>query len=122
MFRHDHDPPDERAEADLSRLFAQYREALPDPELSADFTPRLWQKIEVRQSTNRQVKRLAQGFVTAAAAVSLLIGVFLALPQNRVSSFYAATYLEILAADQGPGDPEDVEIVRAEQVVHETSP
>ena len=121
MFRHDHDAPDERFEAALSRLFAQYREALPDPEPSADFTPRLWQKIEARWSANRQLKRLAQGFVTAAAAVSLLIGVFLALPQNHVSPFYTATYLEILAADQGPDDPEDVEIVRVEQAVHEPS-
>lgn len=121
MFRHNHDASDERFEAALSRLFAQYREALPDPEPSPDFTPRLWQKIEARQSTNRQVKWLARGFVTAAAAVSLLIGVFLALPQNHVSPFYTATYLEILAADQGPDDPEDVEMVRVEQAVHEPS-
>lgn len=115
------DAPLERFEAELTDLFAQYREALPDPEPSANFTPRLWQKIEARQSTTRQVRRLAQGFVTAAAAVSLLIGVFLSLPQNRISPFYTATYLELLAADQGPDDPADVEIVRTEQGVHETT-
>jgi anti-sigma-K factor RskA len=115
---HEHDGPLDRFEAELTALFAQYREVLPDPEPSANFTPRLWQQIEARRSTTRQVKRLAQGFVTAAAAVSLLIGVFLSLPQKPISSFYSATYLEILAADQGSDDPADVEIVRTEHVVH----
>ncbi len=115
---YEHDAPPDRFEAELTALFAQYREVLPDPEPSVNFTPRLWQQIEARRSTTWQVRRLAQGFVTAAAAVSLLIGVFLSLPQKPVSPFYTATYLEILAADQGPDDPADVEIVRTEHVVH----
>ncbi len=112
-------PPDDRAEAEVTRLFAEYREAVPDMEPSPDFMPRLWRRIEARQTSVRDLRRLAQGFVTAAALVSLLIGIFLAVPQGRTSAFYNNTYLEILAADQSHGDEDDVEIVRAERISYE---
>lgn len=111
--------PNGRLEAELTRLFAGYREALPDPEAGPDFMPGLWRRIEARQSSARDLRRLAQGFVTAAALVSLLIGIFLSLPQGHVSAFYTNTYLEILAADQAPGDLVDAEIVRAERISYE---
>jgi hypothetical protein len=115
--------PDGKLEAELSRLFADYREALPDPEPSADFMPRLWRRIEARQSSVRDLRRLAQGFVTAAALLSVLIGVFLTRTERQGSVFYTNTYLEILAADQSQGSPDDdVELVRAEQAAYESTP
>ena len=97
---------------DLSRLFAQYRESLPDPEPDALFMPRLWRKIDARRSPNWYLKRWARGFLTAATAVSLLLGGLLALRTPPVSPFYTNTYLELLAS-QSPDTQADVEIVAA---------
>ncbi len=98
------------AEARLSELFAAYRAANPDPEPSLAFTPGLWQKIDARRSFAYSLKRLAQGLITAAAAVCLLMGFYLSRPEPS-----PYTYLEVLAADQ-THDMADAEIVRA---VHE---
>ncbi len=91
---------------ELARLFLAYREACPDPEPDVNFIPRLWQRIDAQQSYARDLKRLAQGLVTAAAALSIVMGIFLARWESSVS-FYTDTYLEVLAADQeheaGPG-------------------
>jgi hypothetical protein len=114
MSLRDIDGPIERPEEALSRLFADYRAALPDPDPSPEFMPRLWRRIEAKQSAAHDLKRLAQGFVTAAAAVSLLIGMLLARHQPYVSPFYTNTYLEILASDQSDESEADVEIVRAD--------
>ncbi len=92
----------------LSELFAAYRAALPDPESSTAFVPGLWEKIDARRSFSCSLKRLAQGLITAAAAVCLLMGFYLSRPEP---SNY--TYLEVLAADQTHEDLADAEIVRA---------
>jgi hypothetical protein len=93
----------------LSELFAAYRTAVPDPESSAAFVPGLWEKIDARRSFAYSLKRFAQGLITAAAAVCLVMGFFLSRPEP--SNF---TYLEVLAADQTQHDGlADAEIVRA---------
>jgi len=119
MLRRERKAPDGRLEAELTQLFARYREALPDPEATPEFMPKLWRRVEARQRSNRDLRRLAQGFVTAAALVSLVIGIFLSLPQGRMSAFYTNTYLEILATDQAQDDPDVAEIVRAERISYE---
>ncbi len=96
---------------ELSDLFAAYREACPDPEPSPDFMPQLWRKIEARRSFARGVKRLAQGFITAAAAASLVMGVYLAKPAPQTPP----TYLEMLAASQSRYAVADTEIVQPMQ-------
>jgi len=118
--RREPETPNGRLEAELSQLFAQYREILPDPEPRPEFLPELWRRIETRKASTRDLRRLTQGFVTAAAVVALLIGIFLSLPQGRVSAFYSNTYLELLAADQAQEDPDEVEIVQAERISYET--
>jgi hypothetical protein len=104
----------EGCEARLSRLFAEYREAVPDPEPSARFVPGLWERIDARRSFAHRLKRLSQAFVTAAVAVCLLMGLYLARPEPSTE-----TYLEVLAADQSHDNTADVEIVRA---VHDNNP
>ncbi len=96
------------SEARLAEVFAAYRAALSDPEPSATFTPGLWARIDARRSFAYSLKRLAQGLITAAAAVCLLMGLYLSRPEP---SHYS--YLEVLAADQGQQDLADAEIVRA---------
>lgn len=89
---------DER-ERQLDSLFSAYRAAIPDPEAGPSFMPGLWDRIDGRR---RFAYRLARGFVTAAAAVSLLLGVFLASPTFRNSLVYTATYLDVLDDNHSP--------------------
>ena len=117
--RREPEAPNGELEAELSRLFDQYREMLPDPEPSPEFVPGLWRRIEAQCGSVRELRRMAQGFVTAAALVSLLIGIFLSLPHGRVSAFYTSTYLEIVAEDQAREGPDDIEIVRVEPISYE---
>jgi hypothetical protein len=93
----------------LAGLFAAYREACPDPEVSPEFMPRLWQKIESRRIFAYSLKRLAQGIITAAAVASLAMGVYLAAPRTTATP---PTYLELLAAGPSHDDIADAEIVR----------
>jgi hypothetical protein len=80
----------------LNRLFAEYREAVPDPEPSASFVPGLWERIEAQRQTNRWFTRFAQGLVTAAAALSLLLALVL-IPRSRNLDVYERTYVDVLA-------------------------
>jgi hypothetical protein len=84
---------------DLDSLFSAYREAMPDPEPSAAFTPGVWRKIEARRSPVRLLRRMAEAFVALAAVATILIGMFL-MPKLQNSSVYAATYLDVLADEQ----------------------
>ncbi len=93
--------PGEDLERRFDELLGRYREACPDPEASATFMPRLWQKIEARQNYLLEWKRWTQGFLAGAVAASLLFIVLQVLP-DRGPNFYTATYLETLAEDQAP--------------------
>ena len=86
----------------LDGLFARYRQAMPDPEPGVDFMPRLWQKIEAQQRAAWSFRRLVSGFVTAAAAVSiLLVAALVVFPEGR-HAVYTATYVDMLDDDQAP--------------------
>jgi hypothetical protein len=114
----EHDSFADEMDKRLSQLFAEYREACPDPEPGAAFTPRLWERIEARQGLMHSFRRLARTIITAAAAASVLMGAYWALPQQHRSLLYSHTYLELLASDQGPTQDAigDAEIIAA---VHE---
>lgn len=76
-------------------LAASYREACPDPDVSPEFMPQLWGRIDARRSTSLRIWALTKGFVTAAGCLCLLFTALLALPG---SSYSAAdnTYIEAL--------------------------
>jgi hypothetical protein len=86
---------------DLERLFAAYREALPDPEPSAGFTPGVWQRIEARRSPVVMLRRLTEALVTVSALVAVLVGLFL-IPRMQSSPVYSATYVDVLANEAAP--------------------
>lgn len=91
----------------LDALWREYREACPDPEPSAQFMPGLWRRIDGRRRATASVRRLAQIFVTATVALTLLIGVVL-IPRSRDQATYnSATYVDVLAAEQ-PDDYAEV--------------
>jgi hypothetical protein len=85
-------------ERQLDALFQAYREATPDPESGAAFMPGIWKRIEARR---RFANRLAKGFVTLAAALSLLLAAFLFDPRIQNAQVYTATYLDVLDDDHG---------------------
>lgn len=122
MLRPNREAPDGRLEAELSRLFVEYRETLPDPDPVPEFLPGVWRRIEARRTSSRDLRRLATGFLTAAVLVSLLIGVFLTRPNGHAGAFYSNTYLELLAADQDQDAVAEVEIVRVERAAFEAAP
>lgn len=99
---HTEDTQSFRDEGRLSALFAAYREACPDPEPSANFMPLLWQKIEARQTFAVTVQRFAQAFLTVAAAICILMTVIMVSTRSGSTGFYAASYVETLAAEQTP--------------------
>ncbi len=105
--------PASHSEERLASLFAAYREALPDPDASPEFMPRLWEKIEARQTFAGSIRLFARAIITAAATASLVMGIYMTRPQQH--SFYTNTYLELLAADQTHESLGDAEIVQASQ-------
>jgi hypothetical protein len=90
----------------LDALFRAYHGACPVPEASANFMPNLWAKIESRQTFTFSFRRMAAGFVTAALALSLALGVYAALPHANPNS--PQTYLEALAEARPLDAPEIV--------------
>ena len=95
------------AEERLDALFRAYREACPDPDASPNFMPQLWQRIEARQTFTFSLRRMAGGFATAALALSLALGVYMAIPRNS-QSYSPQSYLEALADAQPLDTPDNV--------------
>lgn len=88
----------ERKPMELEDLFASYRRAVPEVDASANFMPGLWAKVEQRQRVTYSIGRLASGFVTAAAAICLILSAVLSSP-SQVPTLYSSTYVDILADD-----------------------
>ncbi|HUA86871.1 MAG TPA: hypothetical protein VMB85_23600 [Bryobacteraceae bacterium] len=83
----------------LDALWAAYRDACPDPEPSAGFTPGLWKRIEARRSTNLMVfRRLAQLCAGATLALTVLMGLVL-IPHLEQTPAVSTTYADALAAE-----------------------
>jgi hypothetical protein len=81
----------------LNALFRAYHMACEPRDASANFMPELWQKIEKAQSATFSFRRIARSFVTAAAALSMVLAAGGFLPR-RNSAAYNVTYVEALAA------------------------
>jgi len=96
----------------LDGLLQAFRQACPDPEASTNFMPNLWRRIEARQSFTFVWGRMAGAFVTAALALSLALGIFLALPSS--SLYYPQSYVEALADQDNSTTAEFFEPVHLE--------
>jgi len=95
-------------ENELDRIFADYREAIPDPEPSAAFMPRLWEAIEARRAFRVRFGRLSRVFVTAAGAAWLIMAGVLIAYSTSASSFanvdlIADSHPELISLDSSPG-------------------
>jgi hypothetical protein len=80
----------------LDSLWAEYRQACPDPEPSANFIPQVWQRIEARRRTSSLLRRWTEACVMAALTLTLLIAAFL-IPRYQRQPVYQSTYADVLA-------------------------
>jgi hypothetical protein len=96
---------DQNRHAELDDLFASYRNAIEVPEASPDFMPGLWARIEQRRTVSYSFRRMASGFVTAAAALCLAMTLAMWFP-SQVS---VSTYVDVLADDAGSALVEQVD-------------
>lgn len=91
--------PEDQGRDKLSGLFEAYRESCPDPEVSVNFTPQLWQRIEARRTETTSIfKRLAQVCVATTAVLVLLLTTMFS-PATDDELVFASTYADVLAAD-----------------------
>jgi len=91
--------PEDKMNAKLDRIFAEYRAAMPDPEPGANFMPGLWRRIEARRASSLWIfRRLAQVCVGATLALALLMGAVL-IPRLEKAPVYNSTYVDELAAE-----------------------
>ena len=79
----------------LDALFQKFASACPDREPSANFMPKLWQQIEARQTYTFSFRRMANALVTAAVALSIVLGVYMSIP--RTNGYSSQSYIEALA-------------------------
>jgi cbb3-type cytochrome oxidase subunit 3 len=88
---------------DLKKVFREYREAHPDLDPSASFTPVLWQKIEARRRTAgsmMMLRRLAQAFAGLAVTAAFVLGVFVIPHLQDRAEVQSASYAEVVANDE----------------------
>jgi len=86
---------DQNRDAELEALFASYRNSMSVPDATPDFMPGLWNRIEQRRGVSYSFRRLASGFVTAAAAICLAMSLALWSPPQITAN----TYVDVLADD-----------------------
>jgi len=88
-----------REQDGLERLWEAYRQATPEPEVSVNFTPKLWARIDAARPTTWAVpvSRWAARFLPWAAAVTLALGVWVWNPSGGDTT--QSGYVELLAAD-----------------------
>ena len=85
----------------LDALFGAYRAACGGPEPSANFMPNLWARIDSRQSFTFSFRRMANAFATATVALSIVLGIYMAIP-NSNQSITSQSYVEALAEASTP--------------------
>jgi hypothetical protein len=89
------------SESELDQLFDRYREACGSPEPGRNFMPNLWQGIEARQSKGAVFARVAKSMAACAAALSLALGLVLAVGSQQPSAFFSSSYVEAIATEHG---------------------
>lgn len=90
--------PDADVDQRLSALFAEYHAATAGYDVSPQFMPHLWEKIESRR-VSRAWRLLTLGFVTTSACLCIGFQALLWSPdtQSNQKAAYSAPYVEVLA-------------------------
>ena len=87
------------SEVRLDDLFRTYRAVCPDLEVSANFVPNMWARIEAREISTNWFGRSAKVRVTSAPGLSAILRMLIS-PRNQSSAFFDATFVEALRADR----------------------
>lgn len=87
----------EGSDVRLDAMFYAYRQAHGDWTANPNFMPQLWSRIDRSRKNALRFRRIAQAFVTAAAALSLLMATLVSSPRYRSPEVYQSTYVETLA-------------------------
>jgi hypothetical protein len=90
----------------LDPLWAEYRDACPDPEASAGFMPQMWQRIETRRNaiSSSWFRAWAQIWLATTVALTIVMGVII-IPRLQNPPAYQANYVDVLAAADSVADP-----------------
>jgi hypothetical protein len=91
-------PMEPNSPMELDELFLAYRQACPDIDGSANFTPGIWAGIEAREISTNWFGRVAKALVTAAVAASVILGMMMS-SANHSNDFFNATFVDALQAD-----------------------
>jgi hypothetical protein len=86
-------------EARLNELFRAYRAACIVEDAGPNFMPGIWAGIDASRVSTNWFGQLARVFVTAALAVSAILGIMTS-SANRSNTFFDATFVEALRADR----------------------
>ena len=97
-----------QVEERLNALFQAYREACEPREVSVNFMPELWQKIERTQTAMFSFRRIAKGFVAVAAALSLALALISLVPSAPAPAIVHNSYVDALAAHSEALDARNV--------------
>ena len=89
----------------LDALFAQYGEACPDREASANFMPGLWGKIEARRGavSSSWFRLWAEVWLVATLTLAIVMGGIL-IPRFENPPAYQASYVDVLTAADSVND------------------
>ncbi|MBI3207880.1 MAG: hypothetical protein HYZ37_03145 [Candidatus Solibacter usitatus] len=87
-------------EQKLDELLQSYRAACPDVDGGTNFMPRLWQKIESRQTVPFRMRRFAQAIVSVTAVLCMGMSVLLFSPLMQNSAL--PSYVEALDSMHQP--------------------
>jgi hypothetical protein len=98
-------------EEKLDALFRAFASACPDRDPSANFMPNLWRQIEARQTYTFSFRRMANALVTAALALSIVLGVYMSIPHATPVN-PSQSYIEALAEANTVDAPDIVGPVR----------
>ena len=86
----------------MDSLLAAYRDACQAPEATPEFMPKLWARIDARQSSFGLLKHWTEGFVAVAAAACLMVFLLQVGQDDGNAAVYQSTYLEALTQDSTP--------------------
>ena len=86
-------------EVRLDNLFRTYRAVCPDLEVSANFVPNMWARIEAREISTNWFVRVAKVLVGSALGLSAIL-CMMSSSRNQPNAFFDATFVEALQADQ----------------------
>jgi hypothetical protein len=98
----------------LDALFQRYRMACPDVDPGPNFMPRVWMKIEARRSFWFVFRRLAQGAMTACAALCLLLVLLNVYSASQALSFLPS-YTDVLMAEHTAEQTDFTEAIRSSE-------